>query len=338
MLMQSMQNANFNLVLTYRCNFSCDHCLSNCGPNRKETMSLEQARYYIDETVSNIKVHNVGFTGGEVFLCYDLVRELTDYTYQQYGIPGGVVTNCFWANSRETAKQIITELYHSGLRTMVVSCDSFHLQYVPAESIRRVVHQALALGISVTVNTVVTKDGSICKNDIPNLLALSPADMQNNLILKEIGPLRLGRAAQAIRSENYIDTQHEQYFNGSCPFVMVTPTITPNGCMYACCCFGDAEVNSSDLIGYCGNANEEPLGQVYYKMQNNLLFHLLSRHGPYSLLKTVKEKRPDLKVRERYLGTCDVCVELYHNLEVRSALVEYLSGISAVPAPSAAGS
>lgn len=326
-MIEYINGANLNLLLTYKCNYLCNHCISSCGPKREETMSFNQAKDYIDNTLSVIEVGNVGYTGGEPFLYYDLLKHLMDYTYNKYGIPGGVVTNSFWAVSKEIVKEKLDELYKCGLRSMVISCDSYHLKYVSVEAIRHVVHKALELGIPICINTIVTKNTKICKNDIPGLLSLSKADIENNVTIKEIGPLRIGRALTHISAENLIDTDNESYFNGSCPYVINTPTITPNGSVYACCCFGDAQKDPEKLIGYCGNIHKDTFENVLGAMKSNLLFNIIANYGPYSLLKTITETEKDIPLRGRYLSTCDICVELYHNPRVRSALGKLLESL-----------
>ena len=149
--------------------------------------------------------------------------------------------------------------------------------------------------------------------------------MEKDITLKEIVPLRVGRALTQIPRESLIDTEDEQFFNGKCPYVINTPTITPNGSVYACCCFGDAQTNPHDLIGYCGNVNTESFEDVFEGMQKNLIFNIFSKHGPYSLLKMIVEQQKEIVIRGKYLSTCDICVELYHNPNVRKSLSEFLT-------------
>lgn len=325
--MVNQKGVNLNLLLTYKCNFACKHCLSNCGPHREERMTFEQAKDYIDQIISVIKVGFVGYTGGEPFLYYDMLRDLVSYTYHKYGIIGGVVTNCSWAKNESRAKEKLDELYQNGLRSLVVSCDSYHLQYGSLDSIRYVVHRALELGISLCINTVVTKDVKICKNDVPKLLNLSENDFEKDITIKEIGPIKMGRTLTHIEEKDLIETEDPHYYNGNCPFVINTPTITPNGSVFACCCFGNAEETPHELIGYCGNVNSDSFKNIFEGMEKNLLFNLLAHHGPYQLLEMVKKQQRNIKIRGKYLSTCDVCVELYHNPDVRKGLSDLLNAL-----------
>ena len=317
--------ANLNLVLTYRCNFTCRHCISNCSPARTETMSREQAVSYIDTAAEVLKLQSVGYTGGEPFLVYPLLQELMIYTFKTYKLPGGVVTNCFWAQDKKTAEQRIAELYECGLRSIVVSLDSFHADFIGIESIRNVVEAALDHHLQVAINTVVTKSGRIAKPDVAPLLHIDKELIElGRVTVKEFGPLRVGRAKEGLKPEEFIETEQEQYFNGECPFVISTPSIAPDGSVYACCCFGDASRNPEQLIGYCGNENEQKLQEILAAMDKNLLFNIIKKCGPYSLLKTLQQKNPGLRTRGRYLSNCEICVELYYNEAVKRELQVFL--------------
>jgi pyruvate-formate lyase-activating enzyme len=315
-----------NLLLTYRCNFTCRHCISECTPARQERMTLEDARRWIDEAVEGLAPKLIGYTGGEPFLLYRQLQQLVDYGQQRHGIASGIVTNCFWATSTAATERRVRELHALGLRSLVVSCDDHHLEYVPVEHVKRATQAALALEISVCVNTVVTRNGSICKNDVPRLLGLSRADIERGAVtLKEFGPLKIGRAAKLLDADEYIETSRPEYFDAACPYVTNIPSVTPDGSVFACCCFGNAAVDPEQAIGDCGDARANGLSGVLSRMRNDLLFSLFSRCGPFRVLQRACEAAPHVPIRGRYLCTCDVCVELYHNPELRRTVSELLS-------------
>ncbi len=321
--------SDLNLVLTYACDFSCKHCICNAGPFRKEVMSYEKAVNYLDTAVSVLDLASVGYTGGEPFMVYPLLKDLMNYAYRKYGLSAGVVTNCGWCKSPQTAAQRIEELIECGLRSIVVSLDSFHLEFVSLESIKNVVDAALKYNLQITVNTVVTRNVQISKRDAKNLLSINDDFIESGRIeFKEFGPLRIGRAKRFLSPDEYIDTTDETHFNGNCPYIINTPAIAPDGNVYSCCCFGDAAKEPEQLVGYCGNSNMTPLRDILVAMDNNLLFNILKTSGPYAILKNLQNNNPNLTTRGRYLTNCDICVELYHNQEVKKALQSFLKSLS----------
>ena len=91
----------------------------------------------------------VGFTGGEVFLHYDLLLQLGRYLNQRFKYRFGIATNCYWAKSQERARAKLEPLIEVGLAEMLVSLDDFHLEYIDARRIEHAVNVALKLGASL---------------------------------------------------------------------------------------------------------------------------------------------------------------------------------------------
>lgn len=48
---------------TYRCNFSCEHCLFSCSPRRKEMIDSNLVDYFLDK----FRPDSVNLVGGEIF-------------------------------------------------------------------------------------------------------------------------------------------------------------------------------------------------------------------------------------------------------------------------------
>jgi MoaA/NifB/PqqE/SkfB family radical SAM enzyme len=63
-----LQGVHF--LLTYMCNFECDHCLVYSGPKAPGTFTLSQIKDVIDEMTKIDTAEWVYFEGGEPFLYY----------------------------------------------------------------------------------------------------------------------------------------------------------------------------------------------------------------------------------------------------------------------------
>ncbi len=112
-----------HFLLTYTCNFGCDHCFVYSSPSAKGTFSLQQIRLVLQEA-KKLGVKWVYFEGGEPFLFYPLMVEGIRIA-SSMGFKVGVVTNAYWATTVEDAK-----LWLASLRNLVsdisISDDSFH--------------------------------------------------------------------------------------------------------------------------------------------------------------------------------------------------------------------
>ena len=114
-----------HLLLTYACNFECDHCFLYCGPHAEGTFTLEQIRAVLDEAQRTRSVNFIYFEGGEPFLYYPLMVEGIRMASER-GFQTGVVTNCYWATSEEDAELWLRPLAALEIADLSVSDDAFH--------------------------------------------------------------------------------------------------------------------------------------------------------------------------------------------------------------------
>ncbi len=113
-----------HILLTYTCNFACDHCFVYSGPDAAGTMTIGQVHRLLDQAVDVGSVEWIYFEGGEAFLRYPVmvagVRAARDR-----GFRVGIVTNAYWADSADDARLWLEPL--AGLvDDLSVSDDAFH--------------------------------------------------------------------------------------------------------------------------------------------------------------------------------------------------------------------
>jgi MoaA/NifB/PqqE/SkfB family radical SAM enzyme len=91
-----------HLLLTYKCNFGCDHCFLWGGPEAEGVMPMEMVRGILDDAVAAGTIEKIFFEGGEPFLYYPVmlrgIREASGF-----GFKTGVVTNAYWATTIQDA-------------------------------------------------------------------------------------------------------------------------------------------------------------------------------------------------------------------------------------------
>jgi MoaA/NifB/PqqE/SkfB family radical SAM enzyme len=126
------------LLLTYKCNCSCEFCYYNCGPDKNGLVSVDTALNSW-QSMKNLagdaaKIH---ITGGEPFLYWDhLLKILEEAKKQNLGKVDLIETNGFWATSEESIKQQLKVLDELGMVRLKISTDPFHQEYVDMESVR----------------------------------------------------------------------------------------------------------------------------------------------------------------------------------------------------------
>jgi hypothetical protein len=114
-----------HFILTYACNFECDHCFLYCSPKSQGTFTISQVTKVLDEAAKIGTVKWIFYEGGEPFLFFPLLNE----SIRRASVKGfrvGVVTNAHGANSEEDAELWLRPLAESGVSFLNISNDTFH--------------------------------------------------------------------------------------------------------------------------------------------------------------------------------------------------------------------
>ena len=114
-----------HFILTYTCNFECDHCFLYSSPNAQGTFTINQVTEVLDEAVKIDTVKWIFYEGGEPFMFFPLLIESIRRACSK-GFQVGVVTNAYGANSEEDAELWLKPLAESGVSFLNISNDTFH--------------------------------------------------------------------------------------------------------------------------------------------------------------------------------------------------------------------
>ena len=114
-----------HFILTYTCNFECDHCFLYCSPQARGTFTIGQVDKVLAEAGKIGSVDWIFFEGGEPFLFFPLLNESVKRARAK-GFKVGVVTNAYGAHSEADAELWLKPLAASGMTYLSVSNDAFH--------------------------------------------------------------------------------------------------------------------------------------------------------------------------------------------------------------------
>ena len=92
---------SIHFLLTYACNFECDHCFLFSGPGAGGTFGVVQLRTALEEAAQVGTIDSVFFEGGEPMLYFPVLVEALR-TAKRLGFTTGIVTNGYWATWRRT--------------------------------------------------------------------------------------------------------------------------------------------------------------------------------------------------------------------------------------------
>ncbi len=116
--------SGLHLLLTYECNYECDHCFVWGGPAQTGTMTLEIIGQIIEQARALGTIEWIYFEGGEPFLYYDTLLAGV-HLARESGFRVGIVSNAYWATSdAEAEKQL--QPFADLVEDLSISSDAYH--------------------------------------------------------------------------------------------------------------------------------------------------------------------------------------------------------------------
>ena len=139
------------LLLSYKCNAACRHCMYACGSRWKaDWIPEDDLEKILSQLAGKILPgpygpesiglsHGLHFTGGEPFLNFELLCKAVEMA-EALKIPSLFVeTNCVWCTNDESTKKKLLALRAKGLKGIMISVNPFYLEYVPFERTERAI-------------------------------------------------------------------------------------------------------------------------------------------------------------------------------------------------------
>jgi len=316
------------LLLTYKCNATCEFCYYHCSPQKIGLMPIDTAIGAWQSLKilagDDAKVH---LTGGEPFLHWDhLVQILEQAKKQNLDKVDLIETNGFWATSEKIITQRLRALDELGMERLKISTDPFHQEYIDIEPVRRLASLASKI---LGPERVLVRWRKYLQNPI-EMKNLSPSE-RNQQYIRALNdyPCRFtGRAADKLaelvaskpnatpeiltaerphveRGAKYLAPPLRRGFaasmNCKSDFLAAKSVhIDPFGNVFSSTCSG--------II--IGNINQTPLEDIWKQFHParsefiNTLFNL----GPYGLLE--KAAKLGYKKAKVYADKCHLCTNI----------------------------
>ncbi len=129
----ALQPRDIGLILSYRCQAECAHCLYNCGPGWHAWMAPEEVALVLENAKSawgsGFQLH---LTGGEPFLNFPLLLHATEEA-ARLAIPVYVETSAGWVRNLTMAEERFRRLRGAGMGAVLVSVSPFHQESIPLQ-------------------------------------------------------------------------------------------------------------------------------------------------------------------------------------------------------------
>lgn len=126
---------NLGIMVNYRCNACCPHCLYASSPQWSDAYMQAQTAEKVARQLREYGVRSVHIGGGEPFLHFEGLRMVLEKLAQADIAIDYIETNAFWCARREDAVEKIRRVKQLGGNTLMASCDPFHVQFVPPQRV-----------------------------------------------------------------------------------------------------------------------------------------------------------------------------------------------------------
>ena len=307
---------NIGLVVTYKCQVACPHCIIEAGPHRKEEMSLDDSLNWIQQIgiYRNGYIKVLSLTGGEPF--YDLEKlERLVILGKENDLIVSVVTNAFWASTLKEAIKILQKL--SAIKMIAISADAYHQSTIPFERVKNAIFAAKECDIPYNLHVCTDNESNEEYKEILNkLLELTDIDTINTAVT-----FPAGRALKRIGLMKYHTTEDPPI---SACSAGSSPIIFPDGRVIAC--IGPVIDLPSSHPLVLGNLRENSLQEILDRAELNSILHAIRIWGPRKLISIIKETGLSSYLPERYIKD-SVCNACYH-LMSSEKIVEFLSQLA----------
>jgi len=270
-----------HFLLTYTCNYECDHCFAWGSPKSKGVFTLNRIKNILSEAKKLGTVTYVSLEGGEPFLYYPIMIKAAEEAVK-LGFNVEVLSNCYWASCPEDAVEWLLPFAEAGGVSLSLSSDLYHGEKWKIDEVKNAVKAANTLNMKVGIIAIKYPGAETpCPNEIEGA---------------KIGLWELmyrGRAAKELTQET--DKKPWREFT-RCPYEDLTNP-------------GRVHVDPFGYVHVCqgisiGNAWQEPFSKIIreYDPSENPIIEPLIHGGPAALV-----EKFDLPHDELYADACHLC-------------------------------
>jgi hypothetical protein len=342
--MQVLKPTQLTILPTSQCTARCSHCSMNSGPERRDgRLTFDRMKKAIDELHGQSRLRVVIFAGGEPTLLGDELLNTIAHCDSLHIITR-MVTNAYWAKTRERAREMLVKLREAGLAELNISCDDYHLPYIPFERVENAWHASKGLGFWAVIianchgpGSQITPDFLMARlgEDLPlrydddgyQVPVGAPTADGTYYGLSNAQVQLLGRGNDEIDPGVlvYRGGEGEERLTGGCRWALRSPALSPNNHLLACC---GMEVEHNEVLDF-GSIDEYKAGALVERADDMVLLNAVALLGPKFLKDFVRERVPEIPWRQRYATVCEICEDVVKRPEVIEALHAHMLELSA---------
>jgi hypothetical protein len=309
---QILQPRDLGLILSYKCQSNCAHCLYNCGRGWEDWINKEDIEAALTATLIWKYPFQVHITGGEPFLNFPLLKHAVKICVD-LDIPVYLETNAGWCVDEDLTYRRFAELHDLGLGAVQISCSPFHAETIPPQRVISAIEQAGKVFSPQRVFVYmwdwlaeVANKGTTGTVPLQIYIDEYGHETAGRMFWQGYSLISGGRAGYRLGhlAERY---QAEEFKSDHCLGEML---FAPHS---------HFDLYGNFIPGFCGGISLgrwrelDKLIQNYQTDRIPTIIEILMEHGPYGLYEQAREcgyaQLPD-----GYAGKCHLCVDLRRHL------------------------
>jgi organic radical activating enzyme len=290
------------IFINKRCPLRCRHCSVGFSESfHGSTFRIrEEDLVNIIEGIDPSIYKLVVFGGGEPSLAPSLIKLGVD-TCRKSGLLSGIVTAPIWSSSPARAKAFLDRV--CGLTDVILSYDSYHLEFLKFAHYENAVREAFQRGIRVGINLTYSDES------------------EKQPLIDSLGPLMFGISylgtsrAVPIGNASVQDKVGMQYITITAPADLdavprgcilgkayVDEDLRVHGCCYSC---------TGEHSPFSFRGNGSPIASIFQEMETDPLFQSVLKKGFLGSLSPAGKQLLFHRVQGQRFGTeCDLCVHI----------------------------
>ncbi|EJQ42918.1 YydG family peptide modification radical SAM enzyme [Bacillus cereus BAG6X1-2] len=292
-----MKSTYSTLTLHAKCTAECDMCCFGCSPQSSEYIEENKLRKIITDSKNNDVIKKISFSGGEVFMNYNLLLRLVKLA-KECGKTVTCITNGYWAINEKVAFEKLKELTVNGLDQISISFDEFHHKFISTTCIANILNTCKKIGLPVSmgmVKTMSTNEGKLIDE-------LGTSVLNTPIYIYPCLPV--GAASDNIKDSEFI-RMYDKNSNLKCPHGGIM-AIFFNGKAYPCC--SQSVIKTGLIVGDLNKKDD--LDSIIKKIKNNGLLYLLRNYGFQWFIEKA-ENDLGINLPDKYASPCELCSLLF---------------------------
>lgn len=307
-----LQPSDLGLIMSYKCQCACAHCLYNCGPEWTEWISTDDIDAALEATQSWDHHFQVHITGGEPFLNPELLHYAVEAA-ARLSIPRYVETNAGWCVREALVDERFRSLRAAGLDAILISCSPFHAETIPPERTILAIRKAMEIfgpeRLIVYLPEYLSLISSFASNEPISLDSYRERfgdDRARKIMWGGYGLISGGRAGYQLG--DYTEKYPADEFMGM---------TCANEILFAH--HSHFDLYGNYISGFCGGLSIGPWRSLPVLINQFMggkyptLIEILIQSGPHGLLEYAQTKYGYV-VEGEFTGKCHLCVDVRNYL------------------------